>query len=109
YDDAATHDRPTAIAVDNLGNVSVSVESWAREFALSLFSVVSYNPDGERLHISRYNGLQRVYEDDDDYEELPFEPAVLTTDSSGNLYVALANCGYDRTVKYNAFGHEEWV
>lgn len=105
------YDRPTSIAVDEGGNVYVTGESEALNnnyMEKYDYATVKYNPQGEELWVSRFNGPA------DDHDR----PSALAIDANGNIYVTGAASEYTfnghimdeyTTVKYTPEGEEQWV
>src|SRR4029077_17281890 len=97
-------DIPTAIALDNSGNVYVTGYSWGPGNDFD-YATIKYNSSGEEQWVARYNGPGN---NDDSARGI-------ATDSSGNVYVtgwsaAGPTTGFDyATVKYNSAGQEQWV
>ncbi|MEK7264114.1 MAG: T9SS type A sorting domain-containing protein [Bacteroidota bacterium] len=93
------YDAPTAIAVDNVGNVFVTGVIY------SDCVTIKYSPSGEQLWVTTYGGTSGRKD----------APIGIATDNSGNAYV-IANIinGSNRnadiaTIKYSPDGSEEWV
>lgn len=97
-------DEAYAIAVDPAGNVIVTGKSYGGTTKYD-FATVKYDSAGVQQWVSRY----------DEAGTLDEVPSCITTDSSGNIYVA-GHCsnniaGTDRdfaTLKYNTAGVQQW-
>ncbi len=105
YDGPANFaDVPTAIAVDNSGNVYVTGYSSGSGSDFD-YATIKYNSSGQQQWVARYNGPGN--NDDSAY--------AIAVDSSGNVYVtgfsaAGPSTGFDyATVKYNSVGQQQWV
>ena len=98
-------DMPTAIAVDESGNVYVTGYSLGSdEFYDYDYATIKYNSDGVEQWVARYKGS-------DDYWD---RANALGVDALGNVYVTGCSyetgTGYDyTTIKYNSTGSEEWI
>jgi uncharacterized delta-60 repeat protein len=95
-------DQATALAVDNSGNVYVTGRSDTGTSAD--YATVKYNPDGNQIWVSRYNG-------DANLGDWAYALAV---DSSHNVYVTGLSTVNDQnedyaTVKYGPDGNQLWV
>ncbi len=95
------HDRPSAIAVDNSGNVYVTGDS-PGSGTFSDYATIRYYPNGDTAWVRRYSA--------------PGDSAVATAiavDSYGNTYVtgySWSGTDFDyATVKYDSSGNELWV
>jgi uncharacterized delta-60 repeat protein len=98
-----SEDRATALAIDALGNVYVTGESWGSGTRTD-FATVKYNSSGEEQWVARYNGPGNSLE----------RATALAIDASGNVYVTGESYESDTrtdyaTVKYNSSGVEQWV
>jgi uncharacterized delta-60 repeat protein len=97
-------DRPTALAVDAAGNVYVTGYSTGAVTSND-YATVKYNATGVEQWVVRYN---RSGNSDD-------QATALAVDVVGNVYVTGLSYGgsgtsYDyATIKYDAFGVEQWV
>jgi hypothetical protein len=92
-----------AIAVDDSGNVYVLAFVDTTGVNARFFTTIKYNSAGEQQWAAEY---QSGTSDD--------EPAAITVDGSGNVYVTgmTQTCehGYDYvTLKYNSSGEEQWM
>lgn len=96
-------DRPSAIAVDRLGNVYVTGKSGISYDSMD-FLTVKYNSNGDQLWIARYNGTGNGID----------EAIGIAVDCSANVYITGASMGMDKisdivTIKYDSTGNEEWI
>jgi uncharacterized delta-60 repeat protein len=96
-------DSANSMAIDKEGNVYVTGESTGSETGYD-FATIKYDPDGNQLWVSRYNGPSNS----DD--RAPF----IVIDNSGNIYVT--GHSYDSstdwdyaTIKYDTNGNQLWV
>ena len=100
-----SYDEPSAIAVDDSGNVYVT--GWVKASDNKEdydYATIKYNNDGEKLWASYY-GSPRKGRD---------EATAMGLDDLGNVYVTGRSYGiatnYDfATIKYNAEGVKQWV
>jgi len=97
------NDKAKAIAVDDFGNIYVTGWSWYYG-TNNDYVTIKYNSDGVEQWIARYNAPENF----DD------EPAAITVDFSGNVYVTGwskdSSERYDyATVKYNSEGIQQWI
>lgn len=96
-------DMPTAISIDNNGNVFVT--GWSEGSGTnSDYATIKYNSAGVQQWVARYNGTANL---DDDAQ-------ALVLDASGNVYVTGLSYGagsnYDYvTIKYNNNGVQQWL
>jgi hypothetical protein len=99
---------PSSLAVDPQGNVYVTgrSNSWSSEKggSQSDLATIKYNPSGVELWVARYVGPGHQSGD----------AKAVAVDSSGNVYVVGYTTGSGTstdytTIKYNAFGEEQWV
>jgi uncharacterized delta-60 repeat protein len=98
-------DAPSALAVDNSGNVFVT--GWSRSTSLygsEDFLTIKYNSDGVEQWTARYNGPDNLND----------AAASLAIDNNGNVYIT----GYSLspstqtdyvTIKYNSNGVQQWL
>ena len=96
-------DYPTAIAIDNSGNVYVTGESTGLDTGFD-YATVKYNSAGQELWVVRYDGSGSL--DDESH--------AIAVDDAGNVYVTGESPGlgtdYDyATIKYDSFGQEQWI
>lgn len=98
-----SHDRPAAIALDDLGNVYVTGYS---HFSWSYpdFCTIKYRPNGDTAWVRNYNGPDDAWD----------EAVDIAVDASGCVYVTgNSNSNASRydyvTVKYDSSGSELWV
>jgi len=101
-------DEPTAIAVDNQGNVYVTGKSVGRvqyPYYYYDFATIKYFPNGDTAWIRRYNGPANQ----DDIAN------AIAVDGSGNVYVTGSSYTSDSTmldyltIKYNVNGDTVWT
>ena len=97
------HDAPTAIAIDNSGNVYVTGYSFGSDTDYD-YATIKYSSTGQELWVGRYNGPNNG---DDGAEGI-------AVDGSGNVYVTGVSRGANGfsdyvTIKYNSAGQELWV
>jgi uncharacterized delta-60 repeat protein len=100
---AAQGDIPSAIAVDNTGNVYVTGTDQKIPYNYD-YRTIKYNSSGVLQWSKRYNGPVS----DNDYGN------ALQVDGSGNVYVTGQSIGNSftwdiATVKYNSSGVQQWV
>src|SRR5688572_7994540 len=79
-------DRTASIALDELGNVYVAGSSQGIGTNFD-YTVLKYNPDGIPQWEERYNGPDIAGDDDSESENGRDQPASLTVDARGNVYV----------------------
>ncbi|OVE79593.1 hypothetical protein BVY01_02090 [bacterium I07] len=94
------YDNPSAIAVDDSGNVYVTGTSVGSETNYD-FATIKYNASGVEQWIARYSAPE--WTTGVDYAE------DITVDKYRNVYVTGWSVGRDVTVKYNASGVEQWI
>jgi uncharacterized delta-60 repeat protein len=97
------YDITSGITVDGLGNIVVTGYS-AGNGSSEDYATVKYDPQGNSLWVSRYNGSSNSYD----------ISTSITADNLGNIYVT--GYSYDNissedyaTIKYSPDGQEEWV
>jgi hypothetical protein len=100
YGPANYQDAPTAIAVDESGNVYVTGYSFGSGNNYD-YATIKYNPDGQEQWVARYNGPDNG---DDGAEGIAL-------DSSGSVYVTGSSVNATGfadyvTIKYNSAGQE---
>jgi len=96
-------DRATAIALDGMGNVYVTGESFNANGNTD-YATIKYNSAGQQQWVARYNGPANA----DD------SAVSIAVDSSGNAYVTgtirnPGRVGDYATIKYDATGQQQWV
>lgn len=99
------YDYPTAIKVDQAGNVYVTGESDGSDTRRD-YATIKYNSEGARQWVARYNAAGN----------LPDRAEAIEVDRFGNVYVTgtafHTSSGTDAeitTIKYDAEGKEQWV
>ncbi|MCD6589082.1 MAG: SBBP repeat-containing protein [Candidatus Fermentibacteraceae bacterium] len=103
YNGPYSHDDyPSALALDDSGNVYVTGRSSGNGTA-SDYATVKYNSSGVEQWVARYNGSANGSDCATD----------LSLDIYGNVYVTGTSIGNGThidycTIKYNTFGEEEW-
>jgi len=98
----SSRDEATAIAVDNNGNVYVTgfcYDSVTSSDYSSNYVTIKYDPNGQEVWVSRYNGPDNGY----DYA------TAIAVDNNGNVYVTGASELDYATIKYNQNGQVVWV
>jgi uncharacterized delta-60 repeat protein len=99
---ANADDYANALAIDVLGNVYVTGESYASSTGYD-YATIKYDSSGTQKWAVRYNGTGNFH----DYAN------ALTLDASGNVYVTGESAGsiYSdyATIKYNSSGVQQWV
>ncbi len=93
------NDIPRSIAVDALGNVYVTGESFGGSETLEDYATIKYDAAGNEQWVKRFNG-------DDSVEDFA---KALDVDASGNVYVTGVSNGEFATIKYDTNGNELWV
>jgi len=97
-----SNDDPRAIAVDDSGNVYVTLQSlfWGTGYD---YTTIKYDSNGDSVWVRRYNGPTNG----NDYAK------AMALDDAGNVYVTgYSYYGYSTryaTVKYNTSGVQQWV
>jgi len=102
---ANDQDRIRDIALDKLGNVIVTGNSWGIGTQHD-YATITYNPNGDTLWVRRYNGPALDVPTDIAY--------ALAVDDSGNVYVTGRSDGVDEnanclTIKYSTLGDTLWI
>ena len=103
YDAANSYDYAFDLAVDDLGNVYVTGESYETWVD---YATIKYDASGNQIWVARYNSNSSFSTD--------FAIA-LVLDGSSNVYVTGRSSGSGRydldyaTIKYNESGNEMWV
>ena len=97
------NDEPTALTVDNSGNVYVTGSSQDTDTGID-YATVKYDRNGLQEWVARYNGPGNG---DDG-------AVALVADNGGNVYVTGGSQGVDTTfdyatIKYNQWGEEQWI
>lgn len=96
-----TADQPSAMVLDNSGNIYVTGRSWIGTY--TDYTTIKINPAGALLWSAKYNGPAN--KDD--------ESRAIAVDGSGNVYVT--GLSYNTlngdcvTIKYNSNGDSVWV
>jgi uncharacterized delta-60 repeat protein len=105
YNDSGNQDDvPSALVIDNLGNVYIT--GYGEDSLGDIgYVTIKYNTNGVQQWIAKYNNGPYYYED---------EASAMAIDNVGNVYVAGYSVGLntDRdyaTVKYNSNGIQQWV
>lgn len=96
-------DRPTAIAVDNAGNVYVTGQS-SGSGTDDDYATIKYNANGNQLWAARYNGPGNAAD----------QAQAIAIDAMGYVYVTGAGTGSNgvkafTTIKYNPAGAKQWT
>jgi len=96
-------DYPSALAIDDSGNVYVTGESYGTGTHYD-FATVKYDSAGIEQWVARYDGPANSWD----------EATALALDDSGNVYVTgtsrSSETAYDyATLKYSPSGNEQWV
>ncbi|SDM26018.1 Por secretion system C-terminal sorting domain-containing protein [Catalinimonas alkaloidigena] len=106
YSSINGYDSPSALAVDDAGNVYVTGQSYGGTTYNYDYATVKYSPSGTQLWVKRYNG-PNVNQD---------VATALALDASGNVYVTgrswngSNNTKFDvATVKYDTGGNLKWT
>jgi hypothetical protein len=99
YDSGANrNDVPINITVDSLANIYVIGKS-RNEGERYEFVTIKYNSTGEKQWVTRFRGENPTSD---------YEPAIITYDASGNVYVAGTGGNEIVTIKYNSDGVESF-
>ena len=101
YHGGATHDAPSAIAVDHAGNAYVTGTT---EICPNYdYLTLKYNSAGQEQWVARYNGPGTGFD----------EAYAIVVDDSGSVLVTGQSDGANgigyATVKYNPTGQQQWV
>ncbi|WP_207515882.1 SBBP repeat-containing protein [Longitalea luteola] len=96
-------DRPTAIAVDNAGNVYVTGQSFGGATGDD-YATIKYDANGNQLWVVRYNGPGNGAD----------QAQAIAIDARGYVYVTGAGTGSNgvkgfTTIKYNPVGAKQWT
>ncbi|MCH7904228.1 MAG: SBBP repeat-containing protein [Armatimonadetes bacterium] len=96
-------DIATAIAVDDVGNVYVTGQSWGGATNFD-YATLKYDTNGNQLWVRRYDGPANYID----------VPTALAVDEAGSVYVTGSSWGVGTdidyaTVKYNANGNLVWA
>jgi uncharacterized delta-60 repeat protein len=96
-------DRPTAIAVDNAGNVYVTGQSFGGGTSDD-YATIKYDANGNQLWAARYNGPGNAAD----------QAQAIAIDAMGYVYVTGAGTGSNgikafTTIKYNSVGAKQWT
>lgn len=101
YNGPATgNDSPTAIALDNSGNVFVTGVS-VHGFASADYATLAYSSTGVPLWTNRFRGSDDIYSSS--------LPLAIATDTSGNVFVTGGSDGVYGTVAYSGAGVPLWT
>lgn len=100
---AGFNDHPSALALDDAGNVYVTGFSTSSDYLWD-FATVKYNANGIQQWAALYDGPGNDYD----------HAIALAVDRSGQVYVTGASIGLDTgmdyaTIKYSSSGAEQWV
>ena len=104
YDGGAGFEYPSAIALDNSGNINVTGQSLGSGTSAD-WATIKYEPNGDTAWVRRYNGPGNYYDDASD----------IAVDKSGNVYViGRSNEGSGTlddyaTIKYDSLGNQLWI
>lgn len=98
-----SEDSPSAIGVDDSGNIYVTGVSTTSEAGAD-YATIKYRPSGDTAWIARYNGPRNSAD----------VPVAVAIDGTGNVYVTGYSYGYlgkddYTTIKYDSLGNEVWV
>lgn len=97
-------DYPSAVTLDNAGNIIVSGTSYTTtgQFTSQDMTTVKYNPSGTQSWVKNYDGTG--HENDFSY--------AVASDASSNIYITgqsgVSN-GNATTIKYNSSGVQQWL
>jgi hypothetical protein len=97
-------DRPSAIAVDDSGNVYLTGRSYGGSLVGADYATIKYRPNGDTAWVRRYNGPGNYF----DYAE------AIALDDFGNVYVTGGSYGSGTswdyaTIKYYSNGDTAWI
>lgn len=102
YDNGFGADRAAAIASDSQGNVYVTGESWGGASGFD-YVTISYNSEGDRRWLDRYNGPQNGAE----------SPTDIAAGADGSCWVTGTSTGVNNTdattLRYDATGSRVWA
>ncbi|UCE19320.1 MAG: SBBP repeat-containing protein, partial [Gemmatimonadota bacterium] len=98
-----SYDKPTALAVDDSGNVYVTGKCGGTDTGTD-YVTIKYDAGGIQQWVVSYDGPKGRYD----------IPSALAIDNSGNVFVTggceVPGCGYDyATLKYTPNGEEAWI
>ncbi|MBL0340053.1 MAG: SBBP repeat-containing protein [Bacteroidetes bacterium] len=96
-------DGASSLAVDNMGNVYVTGESWGGVTGLD-YATIKYNASGIQQWVARYDGPGNGWD----------HASSIAVDGSGNVYVTGYSTGNGTyldyaTIKYDPSGVQQWV
>ncbi|MFH1863261.1 MAG: SBBP repeat-containing protein [bacterium] len=99
-------DMALATAMDALGNVYVTGESWGGDDIATDYATIKYSPSGDQLWVTRYNNTWA-------YMGYSIDIARdLVLDENGSVYLTGGSFGYSfydfETIQYDSAGSELW-